>query len=101
MLPPDGNLYHFSVKKMAAFLYETRVDQSGIQLCICDKVDGKKFSHMSEADLHQYGILNAITLYFRSKSYKRRPNFMLWSCDLSCFWSRWSTSSFVIEVTTN
>ena len=81
-LPPDGNLYHFSVKKMAAFFNELRIDDSTVQTCIRSRMDGKKFSRLSEADLNNYGILNPITGYFRSKTGKRSPKFMLW-------WHHW------------
>jgi len=62
---------------MAAFFNELRIDDSIVQACIRGRMDGKKFSRLSETDLNNYGILNPITIYFRSKTGKRSPKFML------------------------
>lgn len=76
-IPSDGNLYNFSTKKMADFFRQMRLDDDTIRRCVKDKVDGRKFSKMNEADLEKYNLMTPLVIHFRRSTYKKRPNFML------------------------
>ena len=83
VIPPDGNLYNFSVKKFAEFLRQMSIETGPIKACIKEKIDGKKFSRMSERDMERFGIMHPVVLHFRKstmnrKKGKKEPNvFML------------------------
>ena len=76
-IPQDGNLYNFSIKKMAEFFRQMRLGDDTVRALIKDKVDGRRFSKFSEADLERYGLMHPLVIHFRRSTYKRRPNFML------------------------
>lgn len=77
VIPEDGNLYHFSVRKMAEFLRQLRIEDVSIHACINDKIDGKKFSRMSAVDLDRYGLMHPVVMHFRKLTRKKKTNFML------------------------
>ena len=76
-IPPDGNLYNFSIKKMAEFFRQIKLSDDAVRTCIKNKVDGRKFSKFNEADLEKYGLMHPVVIHFRRCTYKKRPNFML------------------------
>ena len=77
VIPPDGNIYHFSVKKMGEFLRQMRIDDPYIENCIKHKIDGKKFSKLTQDDLKKLGILHPLVAYFRKLTGKSKAKFML------------------------
>jgi hypothetical protein len=77
VIPPDGNLYHFSVKKLGEFLHQLRIDEPYIENCIKHKIDGKKFSKLTQEDLKKLGILHPVVVHFRKLTAKSKPKFML------------------------
>ena len=77
VIPEDGNLYHFSTNKMSDFLRQLRLDEQSIRACRKDKIDGKKFSRMTEYDLERYGLVHPVVLHFRRLTHKKKSNFML------------------------
>ena len=77
-IPDDGNLYDFSAAQMAELLGQLRVDMRGVDAVKRDVIDGRRFARMTQADLHRYGLLNAIVVHFRRATRKRTTsNFML------------------------
>ena len=76
-IPSNGNLYHFSAKKMADFFRQLKVSEDCVRACLKEKVDGKKFSKMTESDLERLGLMHPVVVHFRRSTYKRAPNFML------------------------
>ena len=70
-LPSDGNLYDFSVKKMADFFRQLKIGEDNVHTCVKEKIDGKKFSKMSEADLEQHGLMHPVVVHFRKTTHKK------------------------------
>ena len=77
LIPDDGNLYHFSTKKMMEFFRQLKVDELAIRFCLKEKVDGKKFSRLSEADMERLSLMHPVIVHFRKRTMKKNSNFML------------------------
>ena len=71
-IPPDGNLYHFSVKKMAEFLRQLKLEPAVVKACMKSKVDGKKFSQLMEFDMERLGLLHPVVIHFRRLTFKKK-----------------------------
>ena len=78
-LPSNGNLYGFSVRRFNEFLQTMNVDESVLKSCRRNKIDGKKFSRMTDQDLEKHGLLQPIIIYFRKQTMKtpNNSNFLL------------------------
>ncbi|ELU18837.1 hypothetical protein CAPTEDRAFT_210308 [Capitella teleta] len=74
VLPNDGNLYHFSAKKMSEFLRQLKMEPAVIKNCLKNKIDGKKFSQMQESDMERYGIFHPVVAHFRSLTFKNKSS---------------------------
>ncbi|XP_064607025.1 uncharacterized protein LOC135471646 [Liolophura sinensis] len=71
-IPNDGNLYTYSVDNMMQFFKYMNFDDKIIKSLQRRKVDGRRFSKMTDDDLKKYGIDNPVVMYFRQKSEKKR-----------------------------
>lgn len=62
---------------MAEFFRQLKLEEDTIQAVIRDKMDGKRFSRLTESDLERYGMMHPVVVHFRKQSRKKQPNFML------------------------
>ena len=66
---------------MAEFFKQLRISEETANRIAKEKIDGKKFARMTEAELDTYGLMHPIVVHFRKRTHstkQSRKDFQLW-----------------------
>ncbi|XP_029639588.1 uncharacterized protein LOC115214527 [Octopus sinensis] len=76
-IPASGNIIEFNVEEMCQFFSCFNVSQNLLETLRKRKVNGERFSRITDTELSNMRLNNAVICYFRSKCKKNANNFML------------------------
>lgn len=76
-IPSDGNIYGFDVEQMQIFFSCFNLESRLLDHLREKKVDGRRFSRLTDSDLDRIGLQNVVMCYFRDKSKRVTSKFML------------------------
>lgn len=76
-IPSDGNIYGFDVEEMQLFLACFNLESRLLNHLREKKLDGRRFSHLTDTDLERIGLHNIVMCYFRDKSRRISGKLML------------------------
>ncbi|XP_014777932.1 uncharacterized protein LOC106874652 [Octopus bimaculoides] len=77
-IPANGNIIEFDVEEMCQFFSCFNVSQNLLETLRKKKVNGERFSRITDTELNNMKLNNVVICYFRSKCKKNaNHNFML------------------------
>ncbi|ESO06460.1 hypothetical protein HELRODRAFT_160632 [Helobdella robusta] len=70
-IPNDGNLYNFGVEKFCTFLQCLVVAEVVIEKCRKQRINGRKFSKLTDSEIDSLGLRQPLIQYFKKRSFSK------------------------------
>ncbi|ESO07702.1 hypothetical protein HELRODRAFT_191018 [Helobdella robusta] len=69
-IPGDGNLYKLNSQQFFEVLRYIKLNQSTLEKCSRQKLNGKKFASLSHDDMLHMGLLHPVIMHFKMSTFK-------------------------------